>query len=46
MANLSQKKRERMLAFLKQLKEEHKDDNCVLFALGEIESELTAKNTA
>ena len=43
MANLSQKKRERMLAFLQQLKEEHKDDDIVLIALGEIESELTAK---
>lgn len=43
MANLSQKKRERMLAFLQQLKEEHKDDDGVLIALGEIESELTAK---
>lgn len=43
MANLSQKKHERMLAFLKQLKEEHKDDDGVLIALGEIESELTAK---
>ena len=43
MANLSQKKRERMLAFLQQLKEEHKDDDSVLIALGEIESELTAK---
>lgn len=43
MANLSQKKRERMLAFLQQLKEEHKGDDDVLIALGEIESELTAK---
>lgn len=43
MANLSQAKRQRMLEFLNKLKEEHKDDDSVLIALGEIESELTAK---
>ena len=43
MSNLSQEKRERMLAFLQQLKNEHKDDDGVLIALGEIESELTNK---
>ena len=43
MANISHKKRECMLAFLQQLKEEHKDDDGVLIALGEIESKLTAK---
>ena len=43
MANLSQQKRQRMLAFLQTLREEHKDDDSVLIALGEIESELNAK---
>lgn len=43
MANLSQAKRQRMLEFLNKLKEAHKDDDSVLIALGEIESELTAK---
>lgn len=43
MANLSQKKRQRMLEFLQTLREEHKDDDSVLIALGEIESELNAK---
>lgn len=43
MANLSQQKRRRMLEFLQAIREEHKDDDDVLIALGEIESELTAK---
>ena len=43
MANLSQQKRYRMLEFLQRLREEHKDDDSVLIALGEIESELNAK---
>ncbi len=43
MANLSQQKRERMLQFLKTIREEHKDDDEVLIALGEIENELNAK---
>lgn len=43
MANLSQAKRHRMLEFLHKIKEEHKDDDSILIALGEIESELTAK---
>ncbi|MCQ2533264.1 MAG: site-specific DNA-methyltransferase [Clostridia bacterium] len=43
MSNLSQKKRERMLAFLDTIRQEHKDDDDVLIALGEIESELNAK---
>jgi type III restriction enzyme len=43
MANLSQAKRQRMLEFLQKIKEEHKDDDSILIALGEIESELTAK---
>jgi adenine-specific DNA-methyltransferase len=43
MANLSQQKRQRMMEFLSKLKEEHKDDDSVLIALGEIEAELNAK---
>ena len=43
MPNLSQQKRQRMLEFLQRLREEHKDDDSVLIALGEIESELNAK---
>lgn len=43
MANLSQMKRERMLAFLDRIREEHKDDDKILTALGEIENELTSK---
>lgn len=38
MANLSQQKRERMLAFLNKVKEEHKDDDETLQALDEIEN--------
>lgn len=45
MANLSQQKRQRMLEFLQTIREEHKDDDDMLIALGEIESELNAKNT-
>lgn len=44
MANLSQQKRERMLALLQKIKEEHTDDDDILVALGEIENELTRKN--
>lgn len=43
MANLSQQKRQRMMEFLSELKEEHKDDDSVLIALGEIEAELNSK---
>ena len=43
MSNLSQIKRQRMIEFLERLKEEHKDDDVALIALGEIESELNAK---
>ena len=43
MSNLSKLKRERMLSFLQKIKEEHKDDDDMLIALGEIESELNAK---
>lgn len=42
MANLSQLKREKMLAFLEKLKEQHTDDES-LIALGEIEKELKLK---
>lgn len=41
--NISQQKRQRMLEFLQRLRKEHKDDDNVLIALGEIESELNAK---
>ena len=43
MANLSQQKRQRMLNFLDTIRQEHKDDDDVLIALNEIESELNAK---
>ncbi len=43
MPNLSQMKRKRMLEFLGKIKEEHKNDDKMLIALGEIESELNAK---
>lgn len=43
MPNLSQIKRQRMLDFMNKLREEHKDDDSALIALGEIESELNAK---
>lgn len=43
MRNLSQIKRERMMAFLQKIKDEHRDDDEMLIALGEIESELNAK---
>ena len=43
MANLSQLKRQRMLDFLNRIKEEHKDDDATLIAIGEIESELNSK---
>ena len=43
MPNLSQIKRQRMMEFLEQIKKEHKDDDAMLIAIGEIESELNAK---
>ena len=43
MPNLSQKKRQRMLEFLYKIKEEHKNDDEMLIALGEIENELVSK---
>lgn len=43
MPNLSQIKRERIMAFLQKIKDEHRDDDEMLIALGEIESELNAK---
>lgn len=42
MANLSQIKREKLLAFLETLKEQHSDDES-LIALGQIEKELKSK---
>lgn len=42
MANLSQIKREKMLAFLETLKEQHSDDES-LIAINQIERELTSK---
>lgn len=42
MANLSQIKREKMLAFLEKLKEQHSDDES-LIAINQIEQELTSK---
>ena len=43
MANLSQQRRERMLAFLDRIREEHKADEDTLIAINEIENELTRK---
>lgn len=43
MANLSQQKRQRLLEFLQTIREEHKYDDDVLIAIGEIESELNAQ---
>ena len=35
-----------MLAFLQKIMDEHRDDDDILIALGEIESELTSRSTA
>ena len=43
MADLSQQKHERMLAFLNKIKAEHQDDDDTLQALDEIETELNSK---
>ena len=43
MANISQLRRQKMMDFLRHLKEEHKNDDKTLIALGEIEAELNAK---
>ena len=43
---LSQIKRERMLAFLQKIMDEHGVDDDILIALGETESELTSRSTA
>lgn len=43
MPNLSQMKRQRMLGFLDKIREEYKDNDEMLIALGEIESELNRK---
>ena len=45
MANLSQQKRERILAFLDTLKKKNADDDDTLRAIGEIENGLNSKNT-
>lgn len=43
MTNLSKQRRQCMFKFLKKLKDEHKDDDDILIALGEIETELAGK---
>lgn len=43
MANLSKQKRERMIEFLEQLKENNKTNDDVLIAIGEIENEINSK---
>lgn len=43
MANLSQKRRQRMLTFLNTLKEEHKTDDEMLITINEIENALNEK---
>lgn len=43
MANLSQEKRQRMLAFLKTIKEKHQYDDKMLIAVNEIENALNEK---
>lgn len=43
MPNLSQLKRQRMLAFLDKIKEEYKTDDEMLIALGEIANALISK---
>lgn len=43
MANLSQEKCQRMLAFLNKIKEEYRDNDEMLVALCEIENELNSK---
>jgi adenine-specific DNA-methyltransferase len=42
-SNISKQKREKMMRFLSKLKEEHKDDDSMLIALAEIETELNSK---
>lgn len=43
MPNLSQQKRERMMAFLRKIKDEHRDDDEMLIAPGEMERNLSFK---
>lgn len=43
MANLSQLRRQRMLAFLEKMREQHKDDDEVLVAINEVENEINEK---
>lgn len=46
MPNLSQQKRERMMAFLRKIKDEHMDDDEMLIALGEMHLRPTPKSIA
>ena len=43
MANLSKLRRQRMLAFLEKMREQHKDDDEVLVAINEVENEINEK---
>lgn len=43
MANLSKIRRDKLINFINQLREEHKTDDRILIALGEIESEINSK---
>ncbi|HQA85910.1 MAG TPA: hypothetical protein PKZ85_08060 [Erysipelotrichaceae bacterium] len=43
MDNLSKLKREKMLAFIDSLRQQHKTDDQILIALGEIENEINSK---
>lgn len=43
MANLSKIRREKMIGFINNLKEQHKSDDQLLMALGEIENELNSR---
>ena len=43
MANLSKMRRDRMIAFLEQIRAQYTTDDDMLIAIGEIENELTSK---
>lgn len=43
MANLSKIRRDKLINFINQLREEHKTDDRILIALGEIENEINSK---
>ena len=43
MANLSKMKRDRMIAFLESIREQHTTDDNVLVAINEIENYITQK---